>query len=181
MRASKKGEALDSKAEDDLVKRYRWEIVCSLAVLLGVEIWLIAVKDNIPTDWRKVAAEVTLAIIPNLIASLLILIAVYLYVKDNDRSNYVRAMRTLRHAVKKRMTAGDITPEHVQDLMVDFVPAVSLLYFKSPEPIVPEDERNLNYDKKTCVACDKPWPVEKGRCKKCRDIRASWDAEEKEV
>ena len=57
--------------------------------------------------------------------------------------------------------------------MVDFVPAISQLYYRQNEPTVPAGEQNRNYEKKICVACAKPFPVKCGRCEKCHDIQAS--------
>lgn len=169
---------MENLSKQDLFTRYRWRAAVVLVGLIGTQALLTIFGPSIPDGGLKLLAVVSIAIIPNLIASLITVFAIYLFVKDNDRTNYVNAMRSLRTAVKKRLTAGDIKPEHVQDLMADFVPAVSLLYFKNRDPKVPDNEVTLEYEKRKCFACEQASPVKRGRCPKCRDIRASWEEED---
>jgi hypothetical protein len=129
---------------------------------------------------HSLTLEVLTAIIPNLIAALLSSLFLYMFVKDDDRANYVRAMRSLRDAVHGLVKDGKIASDDVQGLMKKFVPAVSNLYFRQAEPKVPPNERNLCYEKEKCFACERPFPVVDGRCNECKDIRASWRAEEKD-
>jgi hypothetical protein len=168
---------METKAEQDFFQRWRWKVVTLVVVLSGVEALLLGVWKGGRVHW-PVLLLVAQSVIPNFIAALIALLAVYVFVRDNDRANYVRAMRSVRGAVHELLRAGRIKPDDVQTLMRSFVPAVSSLYFKSDEPTVPSTDLNLNYTKETCFACEQPSPVVRGRCMQCRDILPSWREDE---
>jgi hypothetical protein len=129
-------------------------------------------------SWALVA-EVLAAIVPNFLAGLIGALVVYLFVRDSDRSNYVRAMRALRGATLSLMDADKIKAEDVRSLMKVFVPAVSQLYFKAEQPPVRDADQNLSFRKKQCFSCRQSSEVRSGRCTDCHDILDSWREEER--
>jgi hypothetical protein len=112
---------MKTRAHGDLLTRYWKSAAAALVVLLAAEIWLTIISDPKP-DWPKTNIAVSLVIIPNLIANLLTVLVVFVFVVDKYRTNYVRAMRSLRTVVKKHLEARDLTADHVQELMTEFGP-----------------------------------------------------------
>lgn len=170
---------MDSPAERDWFARWRW-------IVAGVTIFLLVLQALLmgPIQGRSLSralvAEVLAAVIPNFIAGLVAAFTVYLFVRDGDRSNYVRAMRALRTSTLSLLDAGKIQATDVRSLMKAFVPTVSQLYFKTDQSLVRDTDQNLNFTKRQCFSCRQPSEVRAGRCKDCHDVLDSWQEEERD-
>lgn len=168
---------MSNRAGEDLFGRFVGLVLVVVLVLIAAQLYLTSVLNQ-PGTMAKDAEIALAAVIPNFIAALVASLLVYLFVKNNDAANYVKAMRSLRSTIHGLMMDKKITSEEVQVLMVRFVPVISQLYFKNAEPTVPRKEIGLNRAKVKCYACERPVDVKNGRCGKCNDIQASWRDEE---
>jgi hypothetical protein len=169
---------MDSPAERDSFKRWLFPVVIGALLLLAVETLLMGPVKGQPISWLLMA-DVLAAVIPNFIAGLVAALTLYLVVRNDDRANYVRAMRSLRTSVSALLDSGKIQPADVQTLMKTFVPTVSNLYFKSDLPRVRAKDTNTTYAKQQCFSCRQPSEVKQGRCVECKDILDSWRTEER--
>jgi hypothetical protein len=169
---------MDSPAERDWFSRWRWIVVATVLGLLAIELLLMGPAQGKEIN-RSLFFEVLAAVIPNFIAGLVGAVVLYVTIRDDEKTHYVRAMRSLRSAVGALLADNKLTPEDVQSLMVRFVPAVSGLYFKTEQPPVRATDAAVNYQKRQCSSCRRPSPVEGGRCTLCHDILASWQEEER--
>jgi hypothetical protein len=160
---------MDSPAERDSFKRWRTPVIVVVIVLLAMQTFLMGHVHGRPISWLLMA-DVIAAVIPNFIAGLIAALTVYVLVRNDDRTNYVRAMRSLRASIVTLLDSGKIQPADVQKLMKTFVPTVSNLYFKSQFPRVRPEDANLNYAKQQCFSCRQPAQVKHGRCVECHDI-----------
>src|SRR5436309_10909846 len=153
---------MDSPAERDLFARWVLGVLAGVLVLSALQAFLMGPAQHKYMSWT-LAAEVIASIVPNFIAGLVGALVVYLFVRNSDRSNYVRAMRALREATLLLMDEGKIQPEDVRSLMKVFVPAVSQLYFKSEQPPVLRADEKLNFKKTQCFSCRQSSEVRSGR------------------
>lgn len=168
----------NSPAQRDLFTRWQWPVLVGIIVLLAAQTFLMGPAQGKGLSWA-LAVEVLASIVPNFIAGLIGALAVYLAVRDSDRSNYVRAMRALREATLSLMNMEKIKAEDVRSLMKVFVPVVSQLYFKSEQPPVRHADLNLSFQKHRCFSCRQSSEVRAGRCTACHDILDSWREEER--
>ncbi|HJQ26949.1 MAG TPA: hypothetical protein VKA60_23880 [Blastocatellia bacterium] len=166
---------MDSPAERKSFRLWIWVGVIIAVALLFFQRFLMGPAQDRSVSW----AEVFASVIPNFIAGLVAAFVVYFLVREDDRTHYVQAMRSLRNALRQLSDEGKIKSEDVQSLMVKFVPAISTLYFRKNEPPISEREAGVKYDKQHCFACNKPEPVKCGRCSKCHDSLDSWREEER--
>lgn len=106
--------------------------------------------------------------LPEFLGAFVIALVVRMYLRENARQKYIRAMRSVREAVKEQQ----LEAERVQQLMIRIVPSVSVLHFGTKEPelgTVPVLARDH------CGTCrTKGQPVVSGRCAHCADIVESW-------
>jgi|GEM_PF-4912008 len=58
--------------------------------------------------------------------------------------------------------------------MEQFVPTVSLLYFKDPTPPLPKKQASRDYTKVQCYSCRSSFEVRDGRCGRCGDLPDTW-------
>lgn len=156
----------------------RWAFVA--AVFFGVvEYCVLDLKEGGPWYREHLRGEFTLAIAPNIIAALVAFIAVYFLIDRNDqRSRYIGAMRSIRLAAKTNKKTA-LTEEQVQDLMVASVESISLLYFGTSKPPC----SGLQLDGKSCTNCPgSPQAASSdGSCSKCNEIPECWSVREKPV
>lgn len=169
---------MSSPAERDWFQRRIWIVACGVVVLWMLEIFLLGPAQRKSLSWA-LAAESLAAILPNFIAGLVAAFVVYFFVREGDRTNYVRAMRGVRSSALSLLNEGKLKENDVRALMRAFVPAVSQLYFRTEQPPVRRQDLNLEFTKTTCFSCRQVSEVRAGRCTECHDILDSWKAVER--
>ena len=164
---------MNSPAEREPLSGWLKYMRVLVVAFLLIQLVLLYFAPILCNRWVLIIVQLLMGVIPNFIAALIGALVVYQFVKDDAKTHYVRAMRSLRSAVRDL----EVKPEDVQSLMKKFVPAVSMLYFKQDQPPVRSEDASVSGQKK-CFSCSASSAVQAGRCTICHDILASWRVEE---
>lgn len=120
------------------------------------------------------ALAVTKSLLPNLIASIVVGLCVYFFVRETDRKKYLKLLAPVRQLLQQYREANHLPPESVQELMKRIVPAMANLYFEAAKPDVPRAEREINKKNEQCETCGTKCDIQNGACIRCHDLLASW-------
>jgi hypothetical protein len=122
----------------------------------------------------KAAVGVTRSLLPNLIASIVVGLCVYFFVRETDREKYLKLLAPVRQLLQQYREANQLPPESVQELMKRIVPAMANLYFEAAKPDVPRAEREIQKKDEPCETCGTKCDIQNGACIRCHDLLASW-------
>ncbi len=154
--------------EKDLVHEYWWLIGVVFVLLLGLESLFLIFTPACPPF--RFVANLCLAITPNLIASLIVLVVGYWVFRRLRRESYIKTMRSIREALQQMPADLRLSDNQAHAFMKGIVPIISSLYFDTDEPEVEKDRKNVNELKPSCTSCTGAHPVECGRCGHCKDL-----------
>ena len=168
---------MNDQLEQRATRRWRAFLIAAFVVLVFVEALAIRHDNQPPRSFSiwVLAQEWFKAVAPNIIASMITLFFAYLFVRENQRTRYLRCMHTIRDAIGELRAAEAIQAKHARALMRTMVPAISELYYGNTLPEITKEQEEKLSTRTDCRSCREVQPVDKGRCVECKDVRDSWE------
>jgi uncharacterized paraquat-inducible protein A len=162
---------MPNKAEQNWFKNNRGKVSLAFSALTLVEILLLR-RDNPGSSFVGIAVKVGQAVVPNLIASLIAFIVVFIKIGRQEQvQRYIEAMRSIRMVMRNTPAASKASAADVQNMMEGLVANISTLYFDEDQPPDSGTKKDQAFQ---CLSCNQQVISKQGRCEKCHDIAESW-------